>query len=104
AQVFNERGDGVVVRGGTAQISKTDRRVHLSEQAAESLLIDALVEFKRTHGHQPARVVMHKSSDFDEPERAGFRRGAEAKEIDHVELIWIQRRGGPRLFRRGQLP
>ena len=31
AQVFNERGDGVVVRGGTAKISKADRRPHLGE-------------------------------------------------------------------------
>lgn len=104
AQVFNERGDGVVVRGGTAQISKIDRRVHLSEEAAEALLVDALAEFRRNHGHQPARVVIHKSSAFDEAERTGFQRAAEKKEIDHVELIWVQRRGGPRLFRKGQLP
>lgn len=104
AQVFNERGDGVVVRGGTAQISKLDRKVHLTEDAAESLLLDALAEFRRNHGHQPARVVVHKSSSFDEAERTGFRRVGEKKEIDRVELIWVQRRGGPRLFRSGQLP
>jgi hypothetical protein len=28
-QVFNERGDGVVVRGGAAKVSKTDRQPHL---------------------------------------------------------------------------
>jgi hypothetical protein len=60
AQVFNERGDGVVVRGGTATISKTDKRPHLAE--------------------------------------------ADEREIDFLELIWIQRRGAPHLFRTGQLP
>lgn len=36
AQVLNERGDGVVVRGGTAKISKADRRPHLTEGDAET--------------------------------------------------------------------
>lgn len=36
AQVFNERGDGVVVRGGTAKISKTERRPHPRDRRAET--------------------------------------------------------------------
>ncbi len=34
AQVFNERGEGVVVCGGPAQVSKEDRNVHLLEADA----------------------------------------------------------------------
>ncbi len=60
AQVFNERGDGVVVRGGAATISKADRKPHLTEADARKLLSDALAEYRRTHGHQPARIVLHK--------------------------------------------
>jgi hypothetical protein len=45
----------VVVRGGTVKISKTDRRPHLAEADARKLLSDALAEYRRTHGHQPAR-------------------------------------------------
>ncbi len=30
AQVFNQRGEGVIVRGGTAEITKEDRQPHLS--------------------------------------------------------------------------
>jgi len=56
------------------------------------------------HGHQPARIVEHKTSRFDEAETAGFERAAQAKGIDHLEMIWIQRHGAPRLFRDGQLP
>jgi hypothetical protein len=104
AQVFNERGDGVVVRGGTATISKTDKRPHLAEADARKLLSDALVEYRRTHGHQPARVVLHKTSQFSPAEVAGFQGAADEREIDFLELIWIQRRGVPRLFRTGQLP
>jgi hypothetical protein len=104
AQVFNERGDGVVVRGGTAKISKVDRQPHLKEGDARKLLIDALAEYRRTHGHQPARVVLHKSSMFNDAEMKGFQGAADDREIDFLELLWIQRRGAPHLFRTGQLP
>ena len=42
AQVFNERGEGVVVRGGHASISKEDRQAHLPENHAHELLKNAL--------------------------------------------------------------
>ena len=104
AQVFNERGDGVVVRGGTAKISKADRRPHLTETDARKLLDDALAEYRRTHGHQPARIVLHKTSQFNPQEVSGFQGAADDRDIDFLELIWIQRRGAPHLFRTGQLP
>jgi hypothetical protein len=104
AQVFNERGDGVVVRGGTAKISKADRRPHLTETDAHKLLSDALGEYRRTHGHQPARIVLHKTSQFSAAEVSGFRGAADDRDIDFLELIWIQRRGAPHLYRTGQLP
>ena len=72
AQVFNERGVGVVVRGGTAKISKTDRRPHLTETDAWKLLSDALAEYRRTHGHQPARIVVQKPRSSALREVLGF--------------------------------
>ncbi|WP_327432981.1 hypothetical protein [Streptomyces sp. NBC_01236] len=104
AQVFNERGDGVVVRGGTAQISKSDRQPHLALSDARQLLLDALAEYRTTHGHQPARIVIHKSSNFTSGEINGFHEAADLRDIDHVDLLWIQRRGAPHLYRTGQLP
>lgn len=104
AQVFNERGDGVVVRGGTAQISKTDRQPHLTVTDARRLLLDALTEYRSTHGNQPARIVMHKTSKFTTSEIDGFYAAAGERDIDHIDLLWIQRRGAPHLYRTGQLP
>ncbi|WP_406391165.1 hypothetical protein OG806_07200 [Streptomyces sp. NBC_00882] len=104
AQVFNERGDGVVVRGGTAQISKSDRQPHLALSDARQLLLDALADYRTTHGHQPARIVIHKSSNFTSGEIDGFHEAADLRDIDHVDLLWIQRRGAPHLYRTGQLP
>ncbi len=42
AQVFNERGEGTIVRGEAAKIGKDDRQPHLDEQDARSILADAL--------------------------------------------------------------
>jgi len=103
AQVFNELGDGVVVRGGTAVLSKDDRVPHLHEAEARSLLVSSLSAYRTVHGHQPARVVLHKSSAFSEAEISGFEAAVDEKDIDHLELIWLSRRA-PRFFRYGQLP
>jgi hypothetical protein len=104
AQIFNQRGDGVVVRGGQASVSKDDRQPHLSVGDSKKLVIDALTEFKLVHKHMPARLVVHKSSAFNCAEREGFGAGAEEKDLSQLELIWVQKDGGPRLFRSGQLP
>ncbi len=39
AQVFDERGDGIVVRGGTAHIAKDDRQPHLNRSADENHMV-----------------------------------------------------------------
>lgn len=104
AQVFNELGDGVVVRGGQARRSKRDRQVHLSESDARLLLIDALERYRQYHHTLPARAVIHKSSPFDEAEAAGFLAAAKECGTYSTELIWIPRREDVRLFRRGSNP
>ena len=64
AQVFNERGEGVVVRGGQAKIFKDDRQVHLEENDAFDLLIQALNTYRAEHKNLPARIVIHKTSTY----------------------------------------
>jgi hypothetical protein len=104
AQIFNERGDGVVVRGRTAHVSKIDRQPHLTRDDASITLREALAEFRRVHGHDPARVVIHKTSRFEPREIEGFEAALDAARVEHAEMIWIQRKAGPKLFREGQLP
>ena len=72
AQVFNERGEGVVLRGGTAQISKDDKQIHLSAEDAYDLLKNALQIYQREHKNFPARIVIHKSSKHNGDEINGF--------------------------------
>jgi hypothetical protein len=64
AQVFNERGDGVIVRGGPARITGDDRQPHLDRDDAAALLLSALDAYRLEHKTEPARVVLHKTSSL----------------------------------------
>lgn len=101
AQVFNERGDGVVVRGGPAARRKDDRQPHLSEADAQALLSDALAVYRREHRNFPARVALHKTSEFDDAEVRGFEAAVDAYAIEHLDLVWVQSTERLRLFRNG---
>ena len=57
AHIFNERGDGVIVRGGTAKVSEEDRQPHLLATDAGKLLLNALAVYKREHRTLPARMA-----------------------------------------------
>ncbi|HZR64789.1 MAG TPA: hypothetical protein VFA85_06540 [Terriglobales bacterium] len=103
AQVFNERGEGVVVRGGAASISKDDLQAHLSEEAAHQLLADALSSYWDVHRTFPARLVVHKSSRFDDGERAGFEAAVKEKGISTHDFLWVSN-SSTRLYRGGQYP
>lgn len=103
AHVFNERGEGVIVKGGPARIDKDDRQPHLSMEDAHSLLKQALQTYRREHRTLPARLVVHKTSKSDSGEIEGFRSAAVEERIDTLELMSV-RRSLSRLFRRGTYP
>ncbi len=104
AQVFNERGDGVVVRGGPATRSTIDKQLHLLEDDAYELLENALKAFRGEHRHLPARIVVHKTTPFDDAETDGMLRAVDDQGVDSGELIWISEGTDLRLFRTGQQP
>ena len=82
AQVFNERGEGVILRGGTADISKDDRQIHLSVEDAFNLIKNALAIYQKEHKNFPARVVIHKSSIHNADEINGFDEALQAHSIE----------------------
>jgi hypothetical protein len=103
AQVFNERGEGVVVRGGAAKLSKEDRQPHLDEQGAHALLKSALSRYKQEHGNYPARIAIHKSSSFNDAEITGFKGALEEEDIAYYDFVSITS-SYMRLFRVGYYP
>lgn len=103
AQVFNERGEGVIVKGAQAQLDKNDKTPHLSASDAHALLKLAIQTYRREHHTTPARVVVHKTSRILPDEAEGFDAAANEHSIDIVELLTV-RRSFSRLFREGTYP
>jgi hypothetical protein len=104
AHIFNERGDGVIVRGGTAHVSKEDRQPHLLAADANALLLNALAVYKREHRTLPARLVIHKSSRFTADETAGFTAAADDRDLHALDLIWVTNSEDALIFRPGDAP
>jgi hypothetical protein len=106
AQVFDERGDGLIVRGASVQLSKDDLQPHLSEEDASTLLKEALTQYRAEHKNLPARVVMYKTSTYNEAELRGFKAAAQSERVNAAEFISIASRGFSevRLFRDGAYP
>lgn len=104
AQIYNQRGDGVIVRGGPATVSKEDRQPHLSEDDARDLLETALQRYRTEHRTAPARVVLHKASNYTAAETAGFNQAANTERLDVLELLWLTSSDHLRLYRKGQQP
>jgi hypothetical protein len=103
AQVFNERGEGVIVKGAQAELDKNDRQPHLGRDDAKALLKNAIAVYRKEHRTTPARLVVHKTSRLTAGEVEGFEEAAEEHEIDSVELISVKR-SFTRLYREGTYP
>lgn len=103
AQVFNERGEGVIVKGGVATIDKTDRQAHLSWDDSKALLKAAIQSYRREHKTSPARVVLHKTSKSNEAEVEGFHSAIRDENIGLFDLVSL-RRSYTRLFRTSTYP
>jgi hypothetical protein len=103
AQVFNERGEGVVIRGGQAVVVKDDKTVHMDADTASELIANALALYKREHKNLPARLVCHKSSYFDDGEQKGIANATDRFGIDQLNLLSF-RKSSVRLFRNKANP
>lgn len=88
AQAFSSRGEGFALRGEAIPWDAGQgRNVHLTTDQAAKLAGQILQEYSEQTGGNPQRVVLHKTSRFDESEQEGFRHGF--RDIPIVELINI---------------
>jgi hypothetical protein len=102
AQAFSNEGDGFALRGEAIPWNENNRRVpHLSEEQAGGLVTKVLREYQDRTGQLPERVVLHKTSLFDEAEGIGFRTAL--RQIPIVELVNIMPTRF-RLMHRGTYP
>jgi hypothetical protein len=103
AQIFNEKGNGVILRGTPVEIDKKDKQPHLSDKQAYDLLSSALKEYKFALDTQPARLVLHKSSNYSIAELDGFRKAINEVGISSYDFVTIKETD-IRFFRDGFYP
>ena len=89
AQIFNENGKGVILRGSPVVEDKEDRKPHLSYEQSYSLLKDALTKYKFATGSMPGRLVLHKTSKYYEDELDGFRQAMVDLGITEFDIVTI---------------
>jgi len=91
AQIFDELGNGVILRGTPVDVNKekNDRRPYMREQQAYDLLKRALEEYDNALETAPGRLVIHKSSKFHEGEIQGFKHAIKEMKVKAVDFVTI---------------
>jgi argonaute-like protein implicated in RNA metabolism and viral defense len=103
-QVFNDKGEGTILRGGIAHKSTEDFEVHLPKESARKLLADAIKNYAMANDKRlPDRVVIHKSSGYDAAETDGFNEAVSADNVRYCDLLALGR-SHLRFFRNGAYP
>ncbi len=102
AQAFSTSGDGFALRGDSIPWDKRQGRdVHLTVDQASNLARRVLQEYSKSTGGNPQRVVLHKTSIFNQSEQEGFHRAFH--DVPIVELINV-RQTQFRLLKYGAYP
>ncbi|WDD36292.1 hypothetical protein PQG02_33275 (plasmid) [Nostoc sp. UHCC 0926] len=103
AQIFDELGNNVILRGTPVDIDKNDRRPHLKAAQAYQLLKRALTEYDIALDTSPARLVLHKSSKYSDEELDGFESAAREMRVRKIDFVTILD-SDFRLFRGNEYP
>ena len=103
AQIFDELGNGLILRGTPVDIDKDNRIPRLSAQQSYDLLVAALNEYRVALRTYPARVVVHKSSNFSNEEIEGLESAVGELNINAVDFVTVMD-SKLRLFRNGNYP
>ena len=103
SQMFEERGKGLILRGGTARMDRGALHPYLDRADAYDLLRRSLKVFFGQHHHYPARLVILKTSPYQREEADGFREAIEEANIAYSDLIWVSE-SHITMYRDGEYP
>lgn len=104
AQMFDERGRGLILRGARAQTETKGRHPYLTAVDAEELVEHSMAVYKAHHRHVPARVVVLKTSRFRPEEAEGIDAALKKCGIEMADLLWVQESSPIAVFREGNYP
>jgi hypothetical protein len=103
-QAFDENGEGLILRGHKFHWDekREGRSPHLQAEQAFALVDMVLEQYRATRKIDPARVVVHKSSRFEEPETAGFQDAL--RKVPLTDLVAVRPTSDTRLIRAAEYP
>jgi hypothetical protein len=104
AQMFDERGRGLILRGARAQTETRGRHPYLTAGDAEELVAQSIAAYKAHHKHVPARLVVLKTSRFRPEEAEGIDAALDRFGIELCDLLWVQESSPIAVFRDGNYP
>jgi hypothetical protein len=104
AQMFDERGRGLILRGARAQTESRGRHPYLTAQDADDLVAQSIATYKAHHRHVPARIVILKTSRFRLEEAEGIDAALRRAGIELSDLVWVQESAPIAIFRDGNYP
>jgi hypothetical protein len=104
AQMFDERGRGLILRGARAQTETRGRHPYLTANDAEELVAQSITAYRAHHRHVPARVVVLKTSRFRPEEAEGIDAPLKKFGIEMADLLWVQESSPIAVFRDGNYP
>jgi hypothetical protein len=104
AQMFDERGRGLILRGARAQTETRGRHPYLTANDAEELVAQSITAFRMHHRHVPARVVVLKTSRFRPEEAEGIDAALKKFGVEMADLLWVQESSPIAVFRDGNYP
>lgn len=104
AQMFDERGKGLILKGGRARTERNERHPYLTRADAYDLLRRALEAYRRHHRHFPARLVLFKTARFHPDEVDGFDAAIDEASIDASDFVWIYENSPLMIMREGSYP
>lgn len=104
AQMFDERGRGLIIRGARARTDKGDLHPYLERNDAYDLIMRSVNAYRAHHGHAPARIVILKTSRFEAGEVDGIGAACDEMQIERRDLLWISGNPHITLVREGNYP
>lgn len=102
AQVFTPEGEGLVLKGERFKWPPY-HEPHLTRDAARRLVEQVVRTYRTQTGVLPGRVVVHKTSRFDENEREGVKSALEGVPRHDLVTVW-ERSRFLKFFRAGIAP
>lgn len=104
AQMFDEIGHGLILRGARAQTETRGRHPYLTQQNMKTLVMESLRSYKQHHKALPARLVILKTSYFRDEEVDGVEEALEELDVSMCDMVWVQESSPISLLRNGIYP